>query len=940
MSDLLGIASSGISAYQRALSTVSNNIANVNTEGYSRQEISLAANAPRLLGGSYLGTGAMFNGVRRQYDSFIESNLRSSNSELKGQEPMVSYVNRLIDVMGDQSIGLTTALNQFFKSSRDLATDPASTVQRSNFLRESDSVSARFRELDSQFELLEIETRQAVENDIGKLNSLTSQLAQLNKQLTKHAVVDKQPAELLDQRDKLLKDLSALAATKTLFKDNGEVVVSVGDVISRGLLVDGSRSREIGLSNAPGVDARKLQFVIDPYGTTETLPSLVSGTIGGTLSFREYVLNPASESLDRLAQTLAEQANAVHRGGIDLQGRVGLDLFRIESNPRGAAAGIQVALTDASRVAAAGQFRVTDALLNTGDAKASIRYAAPTFASLDGLYGALSQAGAPQIVTESLEVKKSQPLGVLGVASQGMRDLILSLGGPATAQVSRVAPFSGSLDAGDTVLVTIDGTTFSYALATGDDSAQVTAGLVDLINSPLTGMGSSAVTASVGENNALILTAKETGPSGAFSVIASASSQVITGGNVTVVTSGEDIQTAAAGQSLQVLTRDGRHLLGTELSADQQALVMSTTRGMEVGATYSSAYLGKPFLGMDLFLGARAGVRLEQEFDPDTGAVTDPTLLPAMLQGRSITSGLTTIEEGTYVLSGVTLGALSAEEGSTLSATDLADWINGYSDETGVEATVDGDALVLSRASSNTTDDIRLAAGSAGSALSLAELGFDSAVHLNGEAADDLLIFVTTDPAASTSVVKATAQFTQAAGDPKQALRAQALEVRFTDTDRYEIWDTDSDVMVAERDYDTDAANFSYRGITLQFSAALQTGDTFSIDGNQDGIGNNESMIEIANLEDKRLETLGNLTLTEAYIERVSEVGSVAQQASISRDALKVVYQQALEARDSLAGVSLDEEAASLVRYQQAYQANAKVMQVANDLFDAILQVR
>jgi flagellar hook-associated protein FlgK len=80
--------------------------------------------------------------------------------------------------------------------------------------------------------------------------------------------------------------------------------------------------------------------------------------------------------------------------------------------------------------------------------------------------------------------------------------------------------------------------------------------------------------------------------------------------------------------------------------------------------------------------------------------------------------------------------------------------------------------------------------------------------------------------------------------------------------------------------------------------------------------------------------------MTESYIERVSEVGSVAQQASISRDALKVVYQQALEARDSLAGVSLDEEAAALVRFQQAYQANAKVMQVANDLFDAILQVR
>jgi len=83
MSDLLTIGSTGISAYQRALATVSNNIANVNTEGYARQDVSLVSNQPRLLGGSYLGTGARFDSVRRQYDAFVESNLRNSQSELK-----------------------------------------------------------------------------------------------------------------------------------------------------------------------------------------------------------------------------------------------------------------------------------------------------------------------------------------------------------------------------------------------------------------------------------------------------------------------------------------------------------------------------------------------------------------------------------------------------------------------------------------------------------------------------------------------------------------------------------------------------------------------------------------------------------------------------------------------------------------------------------------
>ena len=183
MSDLLAIGSSGVTAYQRALATVSNNIANVSTDGYSRQDISITANEPAEEGGSYVGTGARFDQVRRQYDAFVESNLRNSNSDLKSQEPLLSYVNRLIDVMGDQSIGLTTAMNLFFESARSLASDSASTVARSIFLRDSDGLAARFRQLSSQFELLNNETRQSVETDVGQVNSLTQQLAQMNKQL-------------------------------------------------------------------------------------------------------------------------------------------------------------------------------------------------------------------------------------------------------------------------------------------------------------------------------------------------------------------------------------------------------------------------------------------------------------------------------------------------------------------------------------------------------------------------------------------------------------------------------------------------------------------------------------------------------------------------------------------------------------------------------------
>ncbi len=822
MSDMLSIGSSGINAYQRALATVSNNIANATTDGYSRQDVTLSSNSPQRVGTQYLGTGAVINGTRRQYDAFVDLNLRTSNSELKAQEPLVTYVNRLIDIMGDESIGLTTAMNQFFGAGRDLATDPASTVQRSTFLRNADGLASRFRQLDGQFELLDNETRQAVQSDVGKINSLTSQLAELNKQMTRNSSESRQPSELLDQRDKLLRELSSLTGIKTRFEENGSVLVSVGDVVSQGVLVQGNKSREIGLADATAGDAGQLQFVIDPYGATESLPNLQSGHIGGMLSFRESVLKPAVESLNNIAKVVAEQVNAAHRAGIDIESRRGTDLFTITANARGAAAGIQVAVTDTSRVAAAGQFRITDNTLNTGEAQASVTWSQPNYAGPSTLGKSLSLGQVPQLPTDTFSIGTTEPYAGLGLVPLGAKDLTLTL------------------------------------------------------------------------------------------------------------------QQPAAGQTLQVMTRDGRHLLGSPLSDEQQRMLMKTANGMEAGATYSAASLNQRYLGMDLFLGARAGVQYLQRFNEATGKLADPLPVAAALQGRALPSGLAgPIAANTYTLNGVSLDTALATTGP-LSADDVANWLNTYSARTGVTASVVNGAIKLQRPATDLTSDIRLGVGSAGHASDLTALGFDQALYVNGTSTDDLLVFVTTT-GPTPATVSASAQFASISGDQAQSLRAQPLEVKFTSPTRYQILDQGTGTVLAERAYSPTQAAIEFRGLSISFSSAPMTGDRFVIDGNADGIGNNEALLKLVALEEDKLMP-GNLTMTEAYIEKVNDVGNLAQQAKISKDALEVVYNQAVDARDGISGVSLDEEAADLVRFQQAYQANAKVMQVANDLFDAILQ--
>ena len=140
-------------------------------------------------------------------------------------------------------------------------------------------------------------------------------------------------------------------------------------------------------------------------------------------------------------------------------------------------------------------------------------------------------------------------------------------------------------------------------------------------------------------------------------------------------------------------------------------------------------------------------------------------------------------------------------------------------------------------------------------------------------------------------------------------------------------------------DYDP-MRGIEYQGLKFTLNKAPVTGDTFRLDGNHDGTGNNQTMLDLVALQSKKvIGGVGGRTIAEAYEEAVGKVGNFSNQATIAQKALQVVNDQAVAARDKVSGVSLDNEAADLIRFQQAYQASAKAMQVANTLFDAILQV-
>jgi flagellar hook-associated protein FlgK len=924
MTDLVSVASNAVQSYQRALGTVSNNIANVSTDGYSRQDIALAANPVAKVGTVYLGTGVTVDGIKRQYDAFVETNMRNSNSDLASQEPMVNFANRVIDIMGSTSMGLSGALDQFFSGARDLSSDPASTVMRGSFLRDSENLAARFGELSTQLDLVQNETDETVKSYVNSMNTIFKQLATVNIQLTKQKSAAAQPPDLLDQRDILLKDLSSYAQIRTGFAENGAVTVSLGPSLTRDVVVDGVNSFMLG-TNFNSASPEKVSLVLNPYGEATSLAGLTGGKLSGIMSFREQILGSSRSSLDTLANNFVKEVNAIHSAGVDAYGNTGGDLFTIDKSSVGSAGTVKVAFNDALKVSAAAQFRIIESPNNTGSADASIEFiGSPTTgpAPLGTLIPNNSNASAALTVKSTA----SKPMAAVATIPNGLSDIGIFMGEADSGQQLQIFTRDGRQIAGTAIDATMQ----------------------NLVLTEANGFASNAGYSSTYLN--------------------------VSGGN-----GYKDLKVfygakADVGSVLQMDTAE-KDPLKHSLMADQKLPATLTSDRIQTGLTSIPAGLFK-------LNGTTLGA-----FTAGAGNTLQASDIAATIQAAGI-SGITATanNEIQVPVSQLKLDLpLSLKSGNSSSYTvitatptglktpqALVDAINTKSSATGVRAYIaDSGSLILTNTAGNEGKDISIDSSATPNALSLkagsyggsigiqralvadtdtpvelgfangspadlSKIGFKTGTYISGTPSEDLLVFVT-----GAGEAKISASFAGTPISAKQAMRTQPLEVRFDSATHFTIVDVTTDTVVASRNFDPNLLEpaFTYQGIQVTLSSAPKAGDVFTIDGNKDGTGNNENMLQLVDLESEPVMG-GGKTFASAYIDNVNDMGNIARQATIAQSALKVVYDQAVSARDEVSGVSLDQEAADLVRYQQAYQAAAKILQVASQLFDSVLQVR
>ena len=329
MVDILAIGSGAVNAYRQALSTTSNNIANVNTPGYSRRELRIGESFPVEEGVFSFGSGAQAEAVARAYDEFVERSLRDATSDLQANEPVIDYTNRIVDIMGTGAVSISSALDAFFNAAEQLSTDPRSAPLRTDFLNSAEVLAGRFKDISSQVDNIGVESQLSLRQSVEELNALSEQLLKVNKQLNRKSRLIEQPPGMLDERDTILRKMSELVKLGVTELPNGQVQVNFGGVGRGYEIVTANDAKPVEIVSNDKSGGSDLRLLLDPYGVNRPLPGAPEGTIGGSLAFRTDVLRPVRIGLDYLARTIADEVNKIHREGLDANGEFGADLFRI-----------------------------------------------------------------------------------------------------------------------------------------------------------------------------------------------------------------------------------------------------------------------------------------------------------------------------------------------------------------------------------------------------------------------------------------------------------------------------------------------------------------------------------------------------------------------------------------------------------------------------------
>ncbi len=327
MTDIYGIISIGskaLLAQQKGIYVTGNNIANVNTPGYTRQRVNLSSDVPVNSGIGPVGTGVQALGIERIYQRFLGVQI-NNETQTRGNWEARRDVAERIEMIFDESngYGLNQAMYEFWTAWQDLSNNPSGPVERTVLIAKSQIMAETFSKNYQNLQTIQQDIDTLIEGTIDEVNLLSEKIARLNEKIIQMEAGGSTANDYRDQRELLLNELSNLIDIDTFENTAGGVTVSVG---SGQPLVEGTFG--YGLSTEMNAFGHLNVTWVDAVNNeVDITDSISGGRIKGLLDVRDLDIRNHMNRLDNLAQSIMDQVNSLHAGGYGLDGSTGNDYF-------------------------------------------------------------------------------------------------------------------------------------------------------------------------------------------------------------------------------------------------------------------------------------------------------------------------------------------------------------------------------------------------------------------------------------------------------------------------------------------------------------------------------------------------------------------------------------------------------------------------------------
>jgi len=323
---ILNAAKLGLLTQQLAIEVTGNNIANVETEGYSRQDVILESNTPRSVSQGQLGTGVRVSGIERVFDQFLFRQILAEG-DTTGNFRVRKDVFEQLEILFNENQGrsLNSELSGLFSAFQDLSSNPSGLPERAEVLSRAQSLTAVFNNLGDGLFKIQRNIDAIVSDEVAKINTLADEIAKLNQAIFANSPGQFSANDLKDQRDRLIKQLSEKIDISLVTESDGQISLTLGNgtpLILKDLSFNLSTSLngnnksflDVFISNGAG-------------GTTNVTSAIQGGELRGYLNMRDLEVPAVKGKLDRLAAGFVQEFNRVHQQGFGKDGSTGVNFF-------------------------------------------------------------------------------------------------------------------------------------------------------------------------------------------------------------------------------------------------------------------------------------------------------------------------------------------------------------------------------------------------------------------------------------------------------------------------------------------------------------------------------------------------------------------------------------------------------------------------------------